>query len=241
MSLTNYDVLTFDIVGTLIDFESGVLNYLRPGIIRSRPETTDEEILERYADAQRLLKLKDPGVLFTERLPQIMANVAESYGWTLTDEERRKFAVAPLHLPAFPDSVKALAQLRKHFRHLIAVTNADRKSARAMALSLDSPFSAVITEEDMGYSKPDARAFNYVIDYVEKLGVRRERILHVGQSQYHDMVGARGVGLPTAWIYRRHGRKGYGGTQPPAEYSVPNYIATSLDDFVGQCEQCLAS
>ena len=41
-------------------------------------------------------------------------------------------------------------------------------------------------------------------------------------------------GLRSHWIYRRHGQKGYGGTQVPPCYTTPDFLATSLDDLVRQ-------
>ena len=64
--------------------------------------------------------------------------------------------------------------------------------------------------------------------------MNRKRILHVAQSQYHDVGAARRAGLATAWIYRRHGQPGYGGTQPPSELTTPDFLATSLEDLVRQ-------
>jgi hypothetical protein len=37
MRLTDFDVLTFDMIGTLIDFATGVLDFVRPRILRTRP------------------------------------------------------------------------------------------------------------------------------------------------------------------------------------------------------------
>ncbi len=117
---------------------------------------------------------------------------------------------------------------------MVVVTNGDRVSARAMATTLGTPFSAIITEEDMGVSKPDPRAFDHFIAELGTLGVAKGRILHVAQSQYHDIGAARRAGLAVAWIYRRHGKAGYGGTPSPAEYTAPDFLATSLEDLTRQ-------
>jgi putative hydrolase of the HAD superfamily len=93
----------------------------------------------------------------------------------------------------------------------------------------------------MGVAKPDPRAFQYFIAHLERLGVKRERILHVAQSQYHDIGAARAAGLTTAWIYRRHGQPGYGGTQVPPRYTPPDFLAVSLADLVRQYQLDLAA
>jgi FMN phosphatase YigB (HAD superfamily) len=51
---------------------------------------------------------------------------------------------------------------------------------------------------------------------LEEIDVPKERVLHVAQSLYHDHVPAKGLGMTTAWVNRRHDRPGFGAT-PPAE------------------------
>jgi 2-haloalkanoic acid dehalogenase type II len=234
MRLTDFDVLTFDMIGTLIDFEQGVLDFARPRLLRAKPEVSDTEILETYANVQSEVRTRAPGLLFSARLPKIWEGVAARYGVAVEPADGAAFVRSARHWPAFSDSAAALAELKRHFRFLVVVTNGDRVSARVMANTLGSPFSEIITEEDMGMAKPDPRAFQYFITHLERLGVKRERILHVAQSQYHDIGAARAAGLTTAWIYRRHGRPGYGGTQVPARYTPPDFLAVSLEDLVRQ-------
>jgi 2-haloalkanoic acid dehalogenase type II len=241
MRLTDFDVLTFDMIGTLIDFEQGVLDFIRPRLLRTRPELTDTEILEAYANSQSEVRKRAPELLFSARLPKIWEGVAAQYGVATAPDDGAAFVRSARNWPAFDDSAAALAELKRHFRFLVVVTNGDRVSARVMAQALGAPFSEIITEEDMGAAKPDPRAFQYFIAHLERLGVRRERILHVAQSQYHDIGAARDAGLATAWIYRRHGQTGYGGTQVPPHYTPPDFLAVSLADLVRQYRLDLAA
>jgi 2-haloacid dehalogenase len=234
LRLTDFDVLTFDMIGTLIDFETGVLQFARPRILRAAPAASDTEILECYARAQSAVRASEPALLFSDRLPRIWAEMARSYGVLARPEDEPIFVRSARQWPAFADSAGALFELKKYFRFLVVVTNGDRVSARTMAATLGSPFSEIITEEDMGAAKPEPRAFEYFIAHLERQGVNRKRILHVAQSQYHDIGAARRVGLATAWIYRRHGQPGYGGTQAPPEFTTPDFLATSLADLVRQ-------
>ena len=135
----------------------------------------------------------------------------------------------------------ALAYLKRYFRYLVVVTNGDRVSARTMAATLGSPFSEVITEEDVGHAKPDPQVFEYLIGHLERLDVARERILHVAQSQYHDIGVAHRMGLATCWIYRRHGQPGYGGTQVPDAFTEPDFLAIGLDDLARQYDLALGT
>jgi len=234
MRLTDFDVLTFDMIGTLIDFERGLLDFMRPRLLRVRHEIDDTDILETYARSQGEVRAREPRLNFSGRLPKIWEGVANHYGVAVEPEDAAAIVRAARHWPAYPDSAAALAELKRHFRFLVVVTNGDRVSARVMAETLGSPFSEIITEEDMGVAKPDPRAFQYFIAHLERLGVKKERILHVAQSQYHDIGTARDVGLASAWIYRRHGLPGYGGTQVPPRFTAPDFLAVSLEDLVRQ-------
>jgi 2-haloalkanoic acid dehalogenase type II len=239
MRLTDFDVLTFDMIGTLIDFEGGILDWMRPRILRTRPDAGDTAILETYARVQSAVRKAQPGLLFSARLPMIWNGVAAELGVAVAPQDGASFVASARRWPAFPDAVAALAELKRHFRYLVVVTNGDRVSARTMAATLGSPFAEIITEEDMGHAKPDPKAFEYLIAHLERLDVARERILHVAQSQYHDIGVARRMGLATCWIYRRHGQPGYGGTQVPDEFTTPDFLALGLDDLVRQYELAL--
>src|SRR6516225_7824364 len=48
MSFTSFMVLTFDVVGTLIDFERGIIDYIRRLSGKEPAELGDEAILESY-------------------------------------------------------------------------------------------------------------------------------------------------------------------------------------------------
>ena len=50
MSLQDFKVLTFDVVGTLIDFEGGMLAYLRSAVPDTR--VSEDEFLAAYRSAR---------------------------------------------------------------------------------------------------------------------------------------------------------------------------------------------
>jgi 2-haloacid dehalogenase len=59
----------------------------------------------------------------------------------------------------------------------------------------------------------------------ETIDVPRDRILHAAQSLFHDHVPAKGLGLTTAWVDRRHDRPGFGATPPASatpDLTVPD-------------------
>ena len=49
MELTDFDTLTFDCYGTLIDWESGIFDGLKPLLERARTPLTRDQVLEAHA------------------------------------------------------------------------------------------------------------------------------------------------------------------------------------------------
>jgi 2-haloacid dehalogenase len=98
----------------------------------------------------------------------------------------------------FPDVLPALERLSQT-RRIAIVSNIDDD---LLALTpLKHRFDLVCTAERANGYKPDGTLFRYLI---ANAGVAREEILHSGQSQFTDMVGAKPLGLTVAWINRRH-------------------------------------
>ena len=65
---------------------------------------------------------------------------------------------------------------------------------------LKQSFDFICTAERAKGYKPDGTLFRYLI---ENAGIAKDEILHAGQSQFTDMVGAKPLGLTVAWINRR--------------------------------------
>lgn len=53
--LTRFKGVTFDIIGTLIDFEAGILSWCRP---RLPKDLTDNQILETFASVEKSLHVR---------------------------------------------------------------------------------------------------------------------------------------------------------------------------------------
>ena len=113
-----------------------------------------------------------------------------------------------------------MKRLRKRFR-LMAMTNARRWALDQMARTLGDPFDDGVTVDEAGCEKPDPAFFAFARGRLSVLGHGLADILHVAQSQYHDIGVARRLGYKVCWIERRRGLKGFGGTQDPGQLTDP--------------------
>jgi len=225
MGFERFKVLTFDVVGTLIDFERGVLEAARAIGGRGEAELPDEAIWDVYLRA-RAIHNQRSSVVFAD----VWRMIAKEHGLPGGDAAADAFQLAVLRWPAFPDSAEALARLRRRFR-LVAMTNADRTAFTAYAATLGWPFHDSVTFDDTGLSKPDPGFFHFNRGRQSALGYRQDEILHVAQSQYHDIGVARSLGYKVCWIERRKGLKGWGGTPAPAAVTKPDWHFATLAEL----------
>ena len=209
---TDFDVLTFDCYGTLIDWETGLLGALREQLGDAVSAVADDELLEAFAAVEH--RAQAPYQPYRAVLAQALRDLGARYGAAPGDAQQAAFAGSVADWPAFPDSHDALLRLQARYR-LVAITNCDDDLFAGSAARLGIAFDDVVTAQQAGAYKPDERPFLLAFD---RLGVPRERILHVAQSLWHDHVTARHLGLTSVWINRRAGRGG-GGATPPATAS----------------------
>lgn len=180
-----------------------------------------------------------PEQTFTEMLPLIYGGMARRWGIEPRDEDAESFGDSIRSWPPFPDTVEALEELGGRYR-MVAVTNADSWALGHMSASMGDPFDEKITCDGVGVNKLSPRVFEYVLEKFAPAGVKKKDILHVAQSQYHDIVPASALGFATAWIERRGGKAGFGATPTPERTADPTFHATSMADFASQVREDLA-
>jgi 2-haloacid dehalogenase len=219
-----FDVLTFDCYGTLIDWEAGIAAGLRNVLDARGVAAGEEDLLERYARLEAALEA-GPYVPYREVLARSLRGVCAELEVEPTDAEADAFGGSVGDWPAFPDSSEALALLARSFR-LAVITNCDDDLFAASNRRLGVTFDCVVTAEQARSYKPSERNFELAF---ERIGVPRERILHVAQSLFHDHVPAKRLGMATAWIDRRHDRPGSGATPPAA--ATPDLAVPDMATF----------
>lgn len=220
-----FEALTFDCYGTLIDWEAGLTAAFRPILAAHGVRVDDEDVLVRYAGHEAAAEA-GPYLRYREVLAAGLRGVALDLGFEPTAEEVEAFAGSVVDWPAFPDSAAALSRLRERFR-LGVVTNCDDDLFAASNARLGVEFDWIVTAQQVGSYKPAEANFHAAF---ERLGLPRDRILHVAQSLFHDHVAAKRLGLSTVWIDRRHDRPGAGAT-PPVEGAAPDATFPDMASF----------
>lgn len=225
MSFDSFKVLTFDVVGTLIDFETGVLDAVRRIGGAKAAALSDEQIFEPYKRGRDAHPERSSEVMFL-----VYRHLAKELGLVADDAACDAFQLAVLRWAPFADSVEALKRLRTKFR-LVAMTNADRTALSAYAHALGNPFHDTVCADDTGVAKPNPEFFAYNKGRQSAFGYKQSDILHVAQSQHHDIGIARKLGYKVCWIERRQDQPGFGGTPKVAELTKPDFHFATMKAF----------
>ena len=220
-----FKVMTFDVVGTLIDFEGGMLAYLRKsGAAPS--DASDDAILDAY----RASRTAEKTLRYPDDLERAYFDLVRDVRLKDNAAFARGFRDSAEVWPAFPDSVEALKRLGARYR-LVAMTNAQRWALDHFARTLGSPFWDSISVDDALCEKPDPNFFGFARGRISRSGFVRDQILHVAQSQYHDIGIAKALGYKTCWIERRKNQRGFGGTIAVDKLVAPDFHFATLGEL----------
>jgi putative hydrolase of the HAD superfamily len=231
MKLTDFKALTFDCYGTLIDWESGMVEALKPLTEKVPRNLSRDDILEAHARHESAQQLQTPAKVYRDLLPVVYRRLAEEWGVPVSWAECIAYGRSVENWPVFVDSAGALQYLKRHYK-LIILSNVDNESFAASNKKLQVDFDAIYTAEDVGSYKPSDRNFDYLLTKLETLGIKKHEVLHTAESMFHDHAPANRYGLASCWIYRRYDQKGFGATMNPGEMPKYDFRFDSMADLV---------
>lgn len=258
--LKTFHALSFDVFGTLVDWEAGIYPYLVPLLAHlpadhpfQTPFPSTPTQGERLASQHPLIKafneqegkiMNDtPGKMYTNILMESYIKLAQSLSIPATKTtfaEAEAVASSIATWRAFPDTITALRTLRtKHDYKLIAlsnITNAAIEEVLTHALK-GAKFDAVYTAENIGSYKPDARNFSYLKRGVAGFGIEREGLeWERREREGSDEDGEEGRGVKKGLDWLCHVAHGVGSDQVPAEEAGlwHVWVERGVDNWVGR-------
>ena len=214
MRLKDFQALTFDVYGTLIDWETGIIEALRSLTDRLEAQPSQDEVLEAHARHESAQQRITPATRYSDLLAVVYRRLAEQWRLAVDWRECVRYGQSVGQWPAFCDSARALRYLKEHYR-LFVLSNVDNDSFARSNEKLKVVFDGVFTAEDIGSYKPSDRNFSYMIEQLSTLGINPSGILHTAESMFHDHAPANRAGLASCHVYRRMGKEGFGATMPP--------------------------
>ena len=222
LDFNQFEVLSFDCYGTLIDWEGGILPALKKLLETHNINQSDRQILELFAEFEsELEKSTNEYLKYRQVLRQVVQKISERFDFNVTEAELNSLPDSLKNWQPFPDTVEALKALKKRFR-LAIISNTDDELFTDTAKHIQVEFDWIITAEQVQSYKPSPRNFEFAI---QKMGISPDRLLHVAESIYHDIIPVKAMGLSTVWVNRRVGKEGFGATKAAsgeADLEVPD-------------------
>ncbi len=226
LNFDDFEVLTFDCYGTLIDWESGIAEALRPILAHHQVDLSTDKTLELYGELESEIERGEYHEYKTV-LKMVLEESGSRLGFIPTPTELQHFSESVKDWLPFPDSTHALQALKKRYK-LGIISNIDDDLFAFSAQRLQTQFDWVITAQQAKSYKPSLNNFHLAF---ERIGLPGNKILHVAQSLFHDMGPAKALGLSTVWVNRRHNKAGFGAT-PPAQ-AQPDLEVPDLQALAG--------
>jgi 2-haloacid dehalogenase len=230
LDFSRFEVLTFDCYGTLINWEDGILACLQRILAAHNKNVDDAIILRLYGDFEANAEQGEYR-RYREVLKSVVRQFGEELGFFPTELEVNALPESLAEWKPWPDTVSALRVLQSRFR-LAIISNVDDDLFAATLPQLGAQFDQIITAEQAGAYKPSIKMFELAL---RRVGAPAQKILHVGQSIYHDVIPAQSLGMSTVWVNRPSPRSGVGAVK--AAEGQPDLQVSSLTELVAQAQR----
>ena len=228
LRVSDFDAITFDVYGTLIDWEPSIVEFLGEWSRRHGINHSDVELLMAFDRARADIQRQRPAHLYPEVLRRCFDRLCREFDVEVSTEEREAFAAGPHTWPAYQDSHAGLMALQSHAK-IGALSNIDNSSFESSCRHLNFVFDVVVTAERVGAYKPDWQHFHTAIGDLKAFQIPPARILHVGQSLRADIAPANKLGLKCVWINRPDRLLGLSGEG--AAEARPDLTVTTLSEL----------
>ncbi len=219
----NYDVITFDCYGTLIDWERGIADVFAD---LARAAGVALDVAGALADYHAIEPVVEAETYrpYREVLAETARRAAARQGWDMDDAVAQAFAARQPEWPPFADTDAALVRMTGAGYRLGILSNVDDDLLSATLRHFSAPIDLIITAQQVGSYKP---AHGHFVRARERVG--QQRWLHAAQSHFHDVVPATALGVPAVWVNRKGEALPAGGPAPLAEVAT----LAELADWLG--------
>ncbi|MFY9488491.1 MAG: HAD family hydrolase [Solirubrobacterales bacterium] len=211
--------VTFDVYGTLIDWESGVHDAFKAEAERSDFALPDKNtIIELFNKHQAEIK-SGSYELYAEVLRRIALKVAEDIEWDLEPSRSNFLPDSVIRWKPFREANAALDRIAKKYQ-VGLVVNIDDKLLVASRRHIRSDFNIVVTAQQVRSYKPEEAHFK---ETARRIGGKKGW-LHVGSSYYYDIQPSLKAKLPTIWVNRK------GEKLPDPKAKKPDLMVKNMRD-----------
>ena len=206
--------VTFDVYGTLIDWESGAFDAFTKEADRDGFSIDREELISHFHSVQQQIQAGSYE-LYAEVLRRTAVQIAKELDWPL-EPSRSGFLPDSVQLwPTFKETNSVLQKIGKKYS-IGLISNIDDKLLGQTRRHLRTPtgtpldFDLVVTAQQVRSYKPDPAHFT---ECERRIGGKKGWV-HVAASYYHDVEPCIKKKIPVIWV-NRHGQELESGQKKP--------------------------
>lgn len=197
MNFKQFEILSFDCYGTLIDWKKSIMDILQPLIRDYHLDLSKNMLFDLFIEADRKFVGVDY-IPYHDVLTGIMDEIGGRLSLDLLPQDRSCLVDRFGDWTSFPDTHDSLVELQKKYR-LAIISNIDDELFDITKRCLGVKFDFIITAKQLGSYKPSLNNFTKAL---ELFGISSDKVLHVAQSIYHDIVPTNKLGWNNVWVNR---------------------------------------
>ena len=193
----NIHWVTFDVYGTLIDWESGVFDAFQREATRDGFTIEDRRRSSRFHEYDAEIE-GGSYELYAEVLRRAAVRIAKEIGWPLEPSRAGFLPDSVARWAPFKETNPQLTKFSKKFQTGL-ISNIDDKLLGQTRRHLPHDFDLVVTAQQVRSYKPDPAHFK---ECARRIGGKKGWV-HIAASYYHDVEPCLKEKVPVIWVNRR--------------------------------------
>jgi 2-haloacid dehalogenase len=192
----NVTFVTFDVYGTLIDWETGIFDAFAAEAARDGYEMDRNVLMPLFREISREIE-GGSYELYAEVLRRTAIEIAKRLEWSLEPSRSGFLPDSVQRWKPFKETNPQLAKLAKKFK-LGLLSNIDDKLLGQTRRHIPLDFDLVVTAQQVRSYKPDPAHFT---ECERRIGGKKGWV-HVAASYYHDVEPCLKKKIPVIWVNR---------------------------------------
>jgi len=207
----NVTFVTFDVYGTLIDWDTGVYDAFAAEARRDGVTIDREQLIPMFHSIQQEIQ-SGSYELYAEVLRRTAVRIAREIGWDLEPSRSGFLPESVQRWPAFREANPALQKVARRFR-VGLISNIDDKLLGQTRRHIPLDFDLVVTAQQVRSYKPDPAHFK---ECERRIGGKRGWV-HITASYHHDVEPCLKARIPVIWVNRTGQQLESGQKRPDAQ------------------------
>ena len=203
--------VTFDVYGTLIDWETGADDAFRAEAERDGFTIERDELIPLFHDIQQKIQAGSYE-LYAEVLRRTAVDIAKKLGWPLEPSRSGFLPDSVQRWPPFKETNPTLQKIAKKYK-VGLISNIDDKLLGQTRRHIPLDFDLAVTAQQVRSYKPDPAHFT---ECERRIGGKKGWV-HVAASYYHDIEPCVKAKIPVVWVNRHKETLDAGQRKPTVE------------------------